>query len=79
MFRWTRNIFSKSLILNQKKIIKFEAKLHLSVNNLNQLEPLKPISNVLPVETSKKVVVNPLKHEDFFELNNLVSMEQLFK
>jgi hypothetical protein len=29
-------------------------------------------------ETIKKVI-NPLKHEDFFELNNLVSLEELFK
>ena len=72
---------SKSIILNQSKSLKFESKFHLAVNNLNSLEPLKKISNELPVKTSKteKVFINPLKHEDFFELDNLVSMEKLYK
>jgi hypothetical protein len=71
----------KSIILNQSKILKFESKFHTAVNNFNRLEPSKQISNELPVKTSKteKVFVNPLKHEDFFELDNLVSMEKLFK
>ncbi len=81
MFSLTRKLLPKNLILN--KNLKLESKFHLIANNLNNIQPSlsSSSSNNLPtnVQNTKKSVVNPLKHEDFFELNDLVNMEELFK
>ena len=56
------------------------SQLHYATSNFQtNLEKLKEKPAEIVKTDKKKLVVNPLKHEDFFQLNNLVHVEELFK
>ena len=77
MFHFTRQILTKSPL----------TKLNVEINKLpfqskqgfaTQLKPTEQKSEAISLNQSKKVI-NPLKHEDFFQINDLVTLEDLFK
>jgi hypothetical protein len=78
MFSISKNIANKLVkqALNAKTNL---GQLHYAASNFQaNLQKLNEKPSEF-VKTDKKLVVNPLKHEDFFELNKLVQLEDLFK
>lgn len=79
MFSLSKNITNRLIkpALNAKTNL---SQLHYAASNFQaNLEKLIEKPAEIVKTNKKKLVVNPLKHEDFFQLNDLVQVEELFK
>ncbi|CAF0719198.1 unnamed protein product [Brachionus calyciflorus] len=77
MLNLTKNlpiIINKLTTPQSQKLLKFTSNIHSTAGNRQNDQNLK--TSVVP---QKSKIINPLKHEDFFQINELVKLEDLFK
>lgn len=55
------------------------SQLHTSIKSFQSTEQKLQTNPTNLARNAQKKVINPLKHEDFFGVNELVKLEELFK
>ena len=81
MISLARNLLPKISKLDQSKNYKLVSKFHSASKFLNSTSLANVSANKQNhgIDSNNKSVVNPLKYEDFFQLKELVNLENLFK